>query len=100
MEADRAATFGSRDKLLSAKIERRQKRIRLEDLRHERNSTNESNAAVPRLSDSDSNSDGGLSDYESAAVTPSCKTLRSHHRSARIGTPAFIPHDIMQKPKG
>lgn len=34
-----------------------------------------------------------------AAATPSYKTLRSHHRSARIGTPAFIPHDIMQKPK-
>jgi len=33
MKIDRAATFGSHYKLLASKIERRQKRLRLEDLR-------------------------------------------------------------------
>lgn len=103
MKTDRAATFGSRDKLLSSKIERRQKRMRLEDLRREKHSTINKLNTVRRLaeSDCDSHSDDsrGHLENESAASVPSGKTPRSHHRSIRTGTPAFIPHDIIQRPK-
>ena len=36
---------------------------------------------------------------ESATSVPFGKTPRSHHSSTRPGTAAFIPHDIMHRPK-
>ena len=52
MKTDLAATFGSNDKLLASKLERRQKRLRLEDLHREKHSAiNESNT-LGRLAES------------------------------------------------
>ena len=103
MKTNREATFGSLDKLLASKLERRQKRMRAEELRREMNKrTSVSNTTVAGLSD-DSNSDSddntSLSEHELAASVRFGETPRSHHRSSRIGTPAFIPHDIIQRPQ-
>jgi len=103
MKTDRAATFGSHDKLLASKIERRQKRLRLEDLRREKHSMINELNAVGRLAEGNSDSDESegymYSENESAASVSFGKTPRSHHRSTRTGTPAFITHDIIQRPK-
>src|SRR6218665_1356706 len=85
IKTDRAATFDSHDKLLASKIERRQKRLRLEDLHCEKHSAiNESNI-LGRLAESDSDSDESddYSENESTASVPFCKTPRNHHSSTR-----------------
>lgn len=112
MKADRTATFGSHDKVLAAKAKRRQVREQLEANRHER-MQNEMNISTTLTTNSSSSSDdenpGGFEDSvenvedvdtEQPFVGPSTSsTLRTHHRTARTGTTAFIPHDIMQRPK-
>jgi hypothetical protein len=106
MKSDRAATFGSHDKVLSSKLKRREKRMILEQLRRERNSTMyESNTAVTGLANTDidnkteDSDDISVSEHESADDTVPSDTPRSHHRSARTGTQTFVPHDIVKRPK-
>jgi len=79
MKTDRAATFGSHDKLLASKIERHQKRLRLEDLHCEKHSAINELNTLGRLAESDSDSDesDGYSENESAASVPFCKTPRA-----------------------
>lgn len=118
MRSDRIATFGSHDKVLEAKVKRRQDREHAEAIRHKR-MQNEMNirfstiATTNSSSGSDNDDPTSDNDYEenvgdldiesppgpSFAGPSTSRTQRSHHRSARTGTTAFIPHDIMQRPK-
>jgi hypothetical protein len=96
MKGDRAATFGSHDKVLASKLKRSQKRSELEALRREKaKEEKRSVSEVAELIDSDSSDDADAS-LNDTSCTP---TMRRHRRSSRTGTPAFFPHDIMQRPK-
>jgi hypothetical protein len=95
MKTDRIATFGPCDNVLAAKIQRRQAREQAELERRERS---KANVYVDDVCDTSSNgsSDAGTDDEDDNRM-PS--TTPQKHRRTRTGTPAFIPHDIMQRPK-
>jgi hypothetical protein len=115
MKSDRVASFGVFDKLLAQKVDRRnqraaaaetrQKRLCLE-ARIPRNMEASTNTALTLTDDSDCDTTGcdspaagddGTSEDEQTFVTP-----RTHKKCSNgkkpIGTPAFIPHDILSKP--
>lgn len=117
MKGDRLATFGPRDKVLAAKEQRRQIRVqaeaaRREKVRSEGTSTTTSGSSADAINDSDnktgesgeSGDDASVdsevdSSIADADVDISTTTQRSHHRTTRTGTAAFIPHDIIKRPK-
>ena len=111
MKGNRLATFGPRDKVLAAKVQSRQTRIRAKAARRKkvRSEGTATTTSVDALSISDSDNMTGDdvasvdSEVDSSTartdVDISTTTPRSHHRTARTGTTAFIPHDIMKRPK-
>jgi hypothetical protein len=97
MKNDRLATFGSKDKVLARKIQRREQRIRAETMRREK-MNNEPN--VCRMeANCESSSDESTNNDESDALATPRRIPDSHKRVARTGTTAFIPHDIIKRPK-
>ena len=105
MMGNRCATFGPHDKVLASKVKRRQQRDQAEEARRQKMCTSEltSTTTAVMLSDSDTSclESSGDSEFEisSASVSSLTANLRSHKRTARTGTPAFIPHDIIKRPK-
>lgn len=111
MKTDRLATFGPCDKVLAAKLQRRQTRVQAEAARREkmRSEGTATTTSVDAISDSDIMTDECVdevadvdSEVDSATaggdVDISTTTERSHRRT-RTGTTAFIPHDIIKRPK-
>lgn len=109
MKGDRFATFGSRDKLLAKKIERKEKRRQLEAERRNK-MLSETSMSTAEYENSSSESDDSDECDDNADIEllpvdgddvagPSMSTPRSHHRTGRTGTVAFIPHDIIKRPK-
>jgi len=95
MKGDRLATFGPRDKVLTAKLQRRFTRVEAEGCRREkmRSVGAATTISVDTISTSDSDNNTGDDLYMSTT------SKRSHHRTKRTGTTAFIPHDIIKRPK-
>lgn len=118
MKGDRSATFGPLDRVLANKIKRRQEKEKAEDDRRKRvhKEMASANVVVVAVSTMEANSPNSVSDsqsdVESVDVAPndteydppiagpstSSGGTRSHHRTARTGTKAFIPHDILKRP--
>lgn len=114
MKGDRSATFGPCDKVLATKVQRRETRVQAEAARREKvlskGTSTATSASVDAMSMSDSDNMTGDDDVAGvdsevdtssvgANVDISSTTPRTHHRATRIGTPAFIPHDIIKRPK-
>jgi len=108
MKTNCLAPFGPRDKVLAAKVQRREQRDNMEAWQRERMQSHLKSMTAPKTlhnsdsstgsSDEDVVSDG---EFGSLAAGPSItpRTSRNHKRAARTGTPAFFPHDIIQRPK-
>ena len=114
MKTNRLATFGSRDKVLAAKLQRRHRRKQLQETRRDKmlkelmTTTLTSEVASTDESDvvnSTTNIDGygnGRSEGDSSdsyIIDTSATTARKHRRTARTGAAGFIPHDILKRPK-
>lgn len=102
MKTDRLATFGPRDKVLAAKVQRREQRDYMEIRQRARIQSYLKSTSAPNIlhdHDSSSSDEDAVSDEEAAGQFITPRTSRSHKRIARTGTPAFIPHDIIQRPK-
>ena len=98
MKNDRLATFGSMDKVLAIKIQRREQRIRAETMRGEK-MNNEPNVCRMEANCESSSSDESTNNDESDALATPRRIPDSQIRVARTGTTAFIPHDIIKRPK-
>jgi hypothetical protein len=101
MKTDRAATFGSKDSILDKKIKRSNKRQQLAQKRADKEQrrvqeAGEEAATRSLLSSSSSSSDEGECDMD--LETPK-ERKRDHHRSSHTGTSAFIPHDVLKRPR-
>ena len=100
-----------RDKVLAVKVQRRQTQIQAEAARHEKvrseGTATTTSADAMSMSDSDNMTGDDVASVDSevdsliagADVDISTTTPRSHHRTTRMGTTAFIPHDIIKRPK-
>lgn len=102
MKTDRLASFGSTDKVLSDKLQR--KAARNADLMARqakaRQQLNEASASTQTFSPSEpssSENESASSDNEYAASTSA--TPSSHRRTLRTGEHVFIPHDILKSPE-
>lgn len=121
MKSDRLATFGAHDKILHKKIKRREMREISKAAFYEKTAKEASkintsfNSAIIDTIDSerDENSDvvSDTSDETDprdqiynpesgggGGSTAHAHNTRSHHRTIRTGTYAFIPHDIIKRP--
>lgn len=96
MKSDRSATFGPFDKVLSQKVQRRQTREQSEAQRREKMLKEMETSTACRSSITDYE---GSSDEGNAGPSTSTPQTRSHHRTSYTGTAAFIPHDILRRPK-
>ena len=112
MKMDRTASFGPCDVALAQKIkrsgERSQKQFRRKEkhdqaLKASTSHLSDSSETDTDASDIDMCPDTGDSTLPSSPISggtlPCTSTPRSHHRSARTGTKAFIPHNILESPK-
>lgn len=98
MKTDRIASFGVHDQALSSQIQRKELRVHKQRQFQEK-AEKERELAVEtvRLLDSESSQDEDNNDEVLAIPGPS--TSGTHHRVARPGTAAFIPHDILKNPR-
>ncbi len=104
MKGNRSASFGAQDKVTANKLKRRHSRQQLAEERQNKEKMRKEEAGRVRNPDDhlDSSSDATDSESEdSESGTPEHlpSSQKSHHRRVRIGTPAFIPHDILKRPK-
>lgn len=103
MRTDRLATFGACDKILAAKRDRRDQRLATESERRRRHIQQQHEASTKSVpvsnSDSDSVEDAEENEVITTTPTTPVRRDRSHHRVKRTGTTAFIPHDILRRPK-
>ena len=107
MMTDRSATFGSKDKLLADRIQRKESKIQKQEARREKVRLEAAETctsyAVP-LSSEGSSSENETSKRDTTYVPASSPsvthmTTSSCHRRLRTGTPVFIPHDILKSPQ-
>jgi hypothetical protein len=101
MKSDRAATFGGHDKVLDGIVRRRQSR-EMSLAAHRKRAAHENvmtSSAACVSEEHDLNNSSSSDESESCAAGPSNVTPRSHHRINRTGTSAFVPYDIIKRPR-
>ncbi|KAG0716500.1 hypothetical protein GWK47_009569 [Chionoecetes opilio] len=99
MKGDRSATFGAHDKVLTDKVRRKQTRSQLELDRIDREKQKMASSACIRSSIIAEESSDDSSMNDSVSATTDLSVTHSHHRKIHTGTSAFIPHDILKRPK-
>jgi len=96
MKTDRIASFGVFHQALASQVKRKQTRLLKQTKRQEKaEKEKEVCETTVQLADSDSSQDED--DNSDNFVIPSQR--KSHRRAVRLGTSAFIPHDILKSPK-
>jgi len=99
MKTDRVASFGVLDQALASQIKRKQSRT-LKQREFQEQAEKETDLAYQTVELADSESSQDEEDPGEDLVTPPGPPLiKTHHRAARPGTAAFIPHDILKSPK-
>lgn len=100
MKTDRLATFGAHDKVLAGVVKRKHVRLQAEMVRKEKSlvelSLIKSPLGTTESDCTDSNSEGE-DERDGEYVDPS--PARRKHRRTRTGSDAFIPSDILKRPK-
>ena len=104
MKSDRQGSFGPFDKALAEKVCRRQARNDLEARRRDKmkqEMSDQASVSSPGILDEDEGE--SWSDNSSDAEVPlpvdSMPKAGDHRRKSLSGTSAFIPHDILKRPK-
>ena len=98
MKTDRIASFGVFDQALALQIQRRESRQqRQKEYRKKAEIDRELVSTTATMTDSETSGDESSMDQE--LVIPDSSQRKTHHRTARPGTAAFIPHDILKNPK-
>jgi hypothetical protein len=98
MKTDRVASFGVHDKALASQIKRKESRTQKHKQYKEKAEKEiEVASQTVQLTDSESGSDEDVNADDLAIASTS--QAKTHHRVARPGTAAFIPHDILKSPK-
>lgn len=93
MKTDRLSSFGSHDRVTAGLIRRRQLRMEAEGTRKRK-----ADQEIIQFVNEEDNEGGAREDQEEEDNF-STPTHRSHHRSSRPGTPAFVPHNILSSHK-
>ena len=100
MKEDTVATFGPKDKVLDKITKRKNMRQQLEQQRANKEKMrveNEQNTGAAELKchlSTSTNKEDSVNEY----VAPK-QPKRNHHRLSFTGSPAFIPHDIVKRPR-